>query len=425
MARISVFPRLVVGQIVFLIVAFMSISLPLMYFTNAPRWFDVSTGASIAPKLYIMVMVACIPLAFYNWSKLQPFLKHPFIILSLVLIAVHLIATIRVQNTDLIYQQTQMITIFERMLLIPCFAYVAYNIHSRWTIRCLQVLCIVVPASIIIAFINPGWFVNLETGGTTSSGRVGAMWINPNIAGEALLLSLALAAGRFSRTFFTVVFVLAGFATLFTGSRAAIIGWLVLGAILMFKGQLPKYLILIPVLATLNYFTLYDALENYLASTPEHERGAAGLLARMDFVSGQADAEDGGGDSRFGLAEGAFKASMQKPILGYGYGYEDLLTESGQGPHNQLLQMWHTYGIAGPLLWLGIVWLLFRHTASREMINPHVFCFVWFSLFSHNILEHNHWYVYFGLVFFLTHRSFRLQTLSNDSLIRIPRLCRF
>lgn len=384
----------------FLICTGMAVALPLVYFLDLPRWLDLATGSQHAPVMYILVIAACFPVAMDRWRKVSTFIKHPYVLLCLSLLALQILTIVRLKLFGSAAHLAEMTQILERFLLAFAFAFIACNLNKKWTDYWIRAACWVVPLTVLYAFFDPGLFVIAEHGRSTAAGRVGAMWQNPNIAGEALLLSLALGVGRFSRAVMLVLYVVVGAAVILTGSRAAMFGWLILGGILVCRKSLTMWVVLVPVAMFLFIGPIIDRIDDIMFDIPEHQRGAENLLARIEFF-GSASVEEASEDSRFELFRNALRACLQRPIVGYGYGYEDQLAESNAGPHNQFLQMWHMYGIAGLLICLVLLWLLFRHAASFQLLNPHLFCFFWLCLFSHNILETNHWYIYLAFVFFL------------------------
>lgn len=388
----------------FLACAIMAVALPIVYFMNLPRWLDLATGSQYAPILYILVLAVCFPIAMGHWRKIPTFLKHPYVILCLSLIALQSLTIVRLKLYGSAVHLAEMTQIMERFVLVLAFAFIACALEKKWTDLWIRAACWIVPITILYAFFHPDLFVTAEDGVSTATGRVGAMWQNPNIAGEALLLSLALAFGRFSQTVMMVLYVVIGAAAILTGSRAAMFGWLILGGILVYRKSLPVLVALAPIAMFIFIGPIISWIENVMFDIPEHQRGAENLLARIEFFS-SATVDEASEDNRFSLFSNALRACLEQPIFGYGYGYEDQMTESNAGPHNQFLQMWHMYGIAGLIICIGLLWLLFRHAASSQLLNPHLFCFFWISLFSHNVLENNHWYIYLALVFFLGERG--------------------
>ena len=396
-------------------------ALPLVYFTNLPSLYDERFGSILAPKIYLLALLACGPFLLLDRMRVTAFIRQPYVLWLGALFLLNVVCIFRLGFIDgTISDREDMLRITRQLLLAPAFAYLVWSIDTSWFVRFIKALCILAPAMVLFDFLNPGVMYDYTGLDGATSGRAGGPWFNANVAAEALLLALVLGCARFGRTASIAVYLLIGAAVIVTGSRSGMVGWLLVGALLIHRRALPRVMLLTPIVLTVFYGTIYIFLEDLASSIPEHQEGASRLLARLDFVSGNVDATEGGGSQRFEVAENALRETLGRPILGYGYAYEDQITEIGAGPHNLIIQMWHLYGLPGLLLWGSLAWMLLGRDRIRGLANPALFCFVWFSFFSHNILGDNHWYVFFALLFFATNKSPRV-SVSGGGLHGISR----
>ena len=369
----------------------------LLFFTHIPVWLGRVTGSVVAPLVYLGMMLSVIPFAISENVRITKFLAYPYTKWCFFTFAVFALTVVRLiflREDVNVADTAHMIDQTQKLSLLFVFAYLCYTIPSRYFVPFFAVLCLVAPISLIIDFFYQDVLTPFD-----SSLRAGAFWVNPNVAGEAVILSLVLAGPRIPRPIFAVGFLLAGVALVFTGSRSAMFGWLLIGGYFIYRERLPRSFLLVPVLVTLFYSVIISSLGDFITSSSGNASEANNFLARFGFVAGQVDSETGAESTRSGLVVRAFEEALQKPILGHGYEYQDTV-EVGAGPHNEILALWHFYGVFGLAIWGALAYLLYRRSSTPGLLNPGFLCFIWFSFFSHNILDGNHWLIFLSFLLF-------------------------
>ena len=93
--------------------------------------------------------------------------------------------------------------------------------------RIFPFLAVLIPITVIVDFLHPGVFYPLGTEGTVP-GRAAATFINPNKAGEAMLLTFLLAIPVLRPRYRALLLFLVGAGVILTFSRGAILGWMLL-----------------------------------------------------------------------------------------------------------------------------------------------------------------------------------------------------
>ena len=395
-------------------------ALVLGYFTNIPLWIDARTGAGITPTLYIAIILAPLPFVLRERTSIVTFFAHPYVWWGAFMFLLHSLGYIRSEYfVGSIEDVAVQIDRFRNFLLAPAFAYLVYAISQTTYRPFLLILIVVGPLMVLYGFIDPGFFAEGRDAKTITAGRSGGPWFNSNIAAEALLLALLMARKSAPKVLFVAAFVLAGAAIITTGSRAGMLGWLALGAVFIANKELPKAFLATPLLLIVFYSSILIFVEDIVTSIPEQAAGAENLLARLEFLSGDVSADEGGGDERGSLLINALTESMERPILGHGYDFADSQVQTGAGSHNMLAQLWYIHGVLGIIAWLSLAYILWRYGAARRWINPPLFMFLWFTLFNHNLIEHNIWFIFFAFTFFDKVKSPQASSLARKNVAKV------
>ncbi len=384
----------------------------LVFFTNLPVWIDSQTGLITAPNVYLAFLLAPLPYVFRDRLTVFQFARHPYIWWCALVMLMHLSGFIRAEHFGgTIEEAAIQVDRMQKFLIAPAAAYLVYSISHSTFRPFLSVLIIVAPITLIYGFIDPTFFHSKVESSINSIGRSAGTWLNPNIAGEALLLGLVMGRNSVPRIIFVIAFCLAGPAVMATGSRAAMIGWLLLSVYCLRSGNLPKLFIAIPVLIAVFYSSVLLFVEDIVESIPEHAAGAENLLARLQFMSGDVDLAEGGGDVRGVIVVNAIQEALERPFLGHGHDYADSF-ELGSGSHNLLVHLWHMHGALGLLVVVLLAVILYRYSRGSRFLNLSLFAYLWFTLFTHNIFELNQWLVYFAMSLYETTKSERVKIIN-------------
>jgi O-antigen ligase len=218
-------------------------------------------------------------------------------------------------------------------------------------------------------------------------GRAAGFYINPNISGRMLsfgmVAALPLVPGRLRLLFCLLV----GVGVFITFSRSGWLNWAV-GIIaltasghLVFRHKWPSILFF-SLLGLAIVYSLVSgiALELLSALNLSHYLTPDTLARISGFETSFADHST---SERARLAQHSWEVIQQHPLLGTGTDLHQWFTRAL--PHNMFLLALAEAGVPGLLLFLALLWLLWRNTddLGRAMLSVYIFS----SLFTHNNLE--------------------------------------
>lgn len=263
-------------------------------------------------------------------------------------------------------------------------------------------LAVLLPCAVIADFLYPGLLYPLDTPGAVL-GRAAGTFINPTIAGEALLLCFLLACPALPRQARTPLFLLVGIGVLLTFTRAAMLAWLMLWLYLTARRRLSGLGTGL-ALAALVLPLLMGGLESYLGSRKDFGAALENIHARLSFFSTKSRLDDDSAREREQVLRAGLELFLENPVAGAGAG----ATDSGQtrtwphpvSTHNQLVSLAAEYGIAGIAIWLWLLALLLRgrHFEDRAFKNAVILLFVLMSFFTHNMMDFPYWLLSFALL---------------------------
>ena len=389
----------------------LAITILLVFFLNIPSWIDSQTGVRSAPLIYLGFILAPIIFVLRDRRDVFEVFYHPYIWWCSLVLLMHFSGFIRAEYFGGTVDETGIqIDRMEKFLIAPAAAYLVFSIPHKIFKPYLCALIIIIPLILIYGFIDPTFFHSRVKDTYNVLGRSGGTWFNPNIAGEAVLLGLIMARGWAPKILYIIAFCLAGVAVMATGSRAAMMGWLLLCLYCLRSGDLPKIFFALPVLLGVFYSSVLIFVEDLLESIPEHAAGADNLMSRLQFMAGDADLAEGGGDQRSIIVVSAMMEALERPFLGHGHDYADNM-EVGAGSHNLIVQLWHMHGLLGLLVVGSLAYILYRYTTGHRFLNINMLAFAWFTLFTHNIFESNVWLMFFAMTIYEFKKSKRANLL--------------
>jgi O-antigen ligase len=263
--------------------------------------------------------------------------------------------------------------------------------------RIFPFLAVAIPVLVIWDFLSPGMFYPLDTEGATP-GRAAATFINPNRAGEAMLLTFVLAIPVLRPRCRAVLLLLLGAGVIVTFSRAAIVGALLLWAFLLLTRAVPKYTLALPLLALGVLPLLLGSFEDYLSGREDLSEGFANIQTRLEFFQDQV-LDDQSAVSRAQILEAGVELFRQDPIFGAGAGATYLWSQR-EGTHNLPVMLAAEYGVFGIALWVWLAVILWRgsHFQDKRFQAATAAGFVFLSMFTHNMLDSLYWLLTFAIV---------------------------
>ena len=377
-------------------------------YANLPIYAYV-LNAGLLPKLmYFGLVILMTPLLFMQRRLLTAYVVSPFVLWAGCLVLLNLIhLTGLPQGGDvggaylidvrMDAQRALILTRIQALLFTIVLGFVLYTCTKRSWLATAAVLALLIPCAVLVDFMLPGLWYPVETSGAVL-GRAAAMFINPNMAGEAILHVFLLACVVTPARYRGPLFVLAGAAIVTTFSRSAIIAWALLFAFLVYQGSLSKSTMLITALAGAIAFAYLGQFEHYLLSRSELEDASDNILARLDFFS-DINFDDDSSEERASVLKAGWELFLQNPVFGAGAGATHFWSHRGS-THNQLVQLAAEYGLFGIGLWCWMVLNLWRGRffEERGLQMATVFLFVFMSMFAHHMFDSpSYWLTTFAL----------------------------
>ncbi len=372
----------------------------LVVYTNFALSFDYKFGTGHAPFFDLAVMGLVVPLAITNTDKWVSFMRTPFFKWSLFLGFVYFMNLMIMQyggyhaaEVDLVEETNRV----QRVLLWPSIGFIVYVIDPRYFRTGFYIALIAMPALVFVDFLNP--FV-LGPPDEVMDARAQGTYMNANVACEGIILLGILNMWRFKGMRGVVLCTIMSVGILVTFSRSGIVAMVLFGAYLYLRGRLPKTVIILPIVLVISLSTILVYAEDILLNLG-YDSSVTNVLQRLAFFDagdgGVGSAEDDSAEGRTLVAIEVFTQMLSSPIKGNIYTAE---ARYGVDPHNQPLHFWYQFGIVGLIVWMSMVYLLFRkgYQTGLWVVSPAAVAFLWFSMFSHNILDFRFWIVFFAFV---------------------------
>lgn len=378
-------------------------------FSNLPIYAYILNPGLLPKYAYFSLFFLMAPLVLMKSRSLGAYLLSPFVLwatLLLILNLIHLMGFSAVADwggvsifDNQIQARRALIATRAQYILFSIFlGFVVYTAPRKSWLFTLVVLMIVLPCAVIFDFAQPGTLYPLDTEGAVL-GRAAAMFINPTMAGEAILLVFLLGCAVTSSKYRVPLFLLCGAGTLATFSRSSIIGWVLILPILVFKRTLPKSTIVTTALGLGLCLVFVGAFENYLNSREELDAASSNILSRLDFFS-SFKFDDDSSEERADVIRAGWELFLQDPVFGAGAGATQFWSQRGS-THNQLLLFAAEYGIVGVALWVWLLVILWngRFFEDRGLQLAMVFMFAFMSMFTHQMLDGaSYWLATFAMI---------------------------
>jgi O-antigen ligase len=378
-------------------------------YTNAPIYL-YTLHASVPPKyLYFLLVLLMAPCLLARRSLLPAYLLSPFALWAGALVVVNLIHLStwstggEAGGTYLVDQAGQVraalvLTRIQYIMIAVVLGFVVFVTPVRTWLYAAVVPMVLLPCAVLLDFAYPGMFYQLDIEGAVL-GRAAAMFINPTMAGEALLHVFILGSAVIGLRYRGPLLLLTGAAVLVTFSRSSIIAWGILLIILIARGALPRSMAVTTIVALVALALGLGSFESYLQSRDDFEGASSNILSRLDFFS-NLSFEDDSSEERASVVKAGWELFLDNPVFGAGAGSTLFWSHRGS-THNQLLMLAAEYGLFGIGLWTWLLVILWRGRffAERALQLAMVFLFAWMSMFTHQMLDADtYWLATFALV---------------------------
>jgi len=367
---------------------------------NLPYWYDrYQVAITVAPTLFAAFIAVAGVLFITDIRQSAKFLTTPYAIWCMAVMLVHILNAIRVHALDFPADfEVEAINRIQLFALAPALAYLLFRVPSEYYSRLIGIIAILCPLTLIVNFAYPQLFETAELlEGENSGNRITGFWLNPNIAGETVILALLMAYRHVNKTIFTVIVLVCAMGLLLTASRSGAIALLFIVLPLLLTRRIPLWILGVLLGVGLSVQAVVQFIDK-VAYDAGRQGTALVLLDRLgNNLEGDVDVSTEG---RLQAVNVALSKSGEQFALGHGYSYVD--ETLGVGTHNMVVAWSYLYGVIGLALWGYLAFALFRKTFNQyELLLPFL-VFVWYSMFSHNILETTQWFIFLGWIFFVT-----------------------
>jgi O-antigen ligase len=387
-----------------MLAAWIGLALPLILvciYLHLPV-FAYTIDKSLLPKFFYVGFVALLlPVLLTRLNAFVAYLTSPFVLWGgalLILNFMHLAS-----NDDSINARSEALVIFrmqaDAMVILLGFVFTQMR-SSGWE-RAFVFLAVLLPALVVTDFLYPGLLYPIDTPGAVQ-GRAAGTFINPTIAGEAILLAFLLACPQVPKRFRTPLILLAGIGVLLTFTRAAMLSWIVIWIYLMLRRRLPA-VSAIAAAAMLVLPLLMGGLESYISKRSDFTDALDNIQHRLLFFS-QARLDDDSAKEREAVLRKGWEAFSNNPLTGAGAGVTDggasRLWGHMPSTHNQLISLAAEYGIAGIVMWIWLLVILVRgrYFEDRVMQTAVILLFCMMTFFTHNMFDFPYWLLTFALM---------------------------
>jgi hypothetical protein len=290
------------------------------------------------------------------------------------------------------------LTRIQYILFAVMLGFVVFVTPVRTYLVAAAVLMVLLPAAVLADFAHPGLFYPPETTGAVL-GRAAATFINPTMAGEALLHVFLLGCVVVGRRWRGPLFLLAGAAVLATFSRSSIVAWAVIFVILIARGALPRSMAVATLAALVALVLCLGSFESYLHARDGFEGASSNIVSRLEFFS-NLNFDDDSSEERAGVIKAGWEMFMRNPVFGAGAGATQFWAHRA-GTHSQLVMFAAEYGLFGIGLWAWLLAILWRgrFIPERGVQLALVFLVAFMSMFTHQMLDSaSYWLATFALV---------------------------
>ena len=361
---------------------------------NYISWID----ASFQPKyFYYAFFIGVAPLLVLRLRSLTSYVISPFSLWALgwiTLNIMHLLLALidgEQSRADIIGTRIQ----FASLAVALGFACSITRTTSYE--RIFPFLAVLISITVIVDFLHPGVFYTVGTEGTVP-GRAAATLLNPNMAGEAMLLTFLLAIPVLRPLYRALLLFLVGAGVILTFSRGAILGWMLLWSYLVLRRGVPKYTFAVSLLALGVLPLLLVSFESYLAGRADLSASLDNLLGRLDFFQSRV-LDDDSALERAQVLEAGLDLFLDQPIFGAGAAVTHVWSLQ-VSTHNQPVMLAAEYGVFGIALWTLLAVLLWKgkYFPEKTFHLAAVTGFVFLSMFTHGMFDYLHWLVTFALV---------------------------
>lgn len=362
-----------------------------VFFGNVHNWMHYEHDVGVPWHWVLALIILSLPLLLREVTT-SDIIRQPIVAWCYGYTGLTMIGFVVGPQSDMSWQEVRwrILAIMEMLSFLAIFMDGLANQFARRTV--------VVAVHLGIAVNIYELFVPMTFSNTL--GRSAGLYLSPNLAGEALVLGMILGITALPSWYRGLFVLLTGVGVFVTYSRGGLIGWciavggLLLGRFVGAKHFLQTGLIVL----VLTGLVLVPKADEILATLERTGSINADSQERLAWLMDPAGVSDVSSWSRKYIAQQAWQRVAEHPFWGGGTGavHEGLAIP----PHNQFLAYMVDHGVLGalvlPLLLVAVVW---RADAESRRIGLVFSCVVlWFSFFTHTLLNNSYSLLLFALL---------------------------
>ncbi len=255
-------------------------------------------------------------------------------------------------------------------------------------------------ATCVLDFVNPGNFVPFDHP-SSNPGRAAGFYVNANSAGFAMISGAIASIGLLNASLRPALIAAVSGAIVLTFSRGAFLVW---SFVILYWYHCRTVTLRDLGVALAAMLVLSIVIATAFASVQLEQSSINNILERTEWLSNPLDIQDDSGLERAGVLRLAWIYFLQSPAFGHGLG-TTYLWEERSGTHNIYMELVVQFGLFGPLL---LLWLFYgvaykTTLTSKTMCRASILAFIFWGLFSHNLLSDYSIPVMFALISAMGH----------------------
>lgn len=367
-----------------------------LIFFNIPVYLQVIHPYILPKYFYYLFAVLIAPFLLLRPKSVIRYFAQPFAIWAVLFIIINsmgLITALDVDENIVSQISTQNQYLIYSILLGFIFSITPAKSYERIYI----ILAFTIPFLVLFDFVAPGILYTMGINDTVS-GRASATYLNPNIAGEVMLLACLLAIPVTPSRYRMLLLSVVGAGIILTFSRGAIIAWVLVYLFFQFTGTISKKVFVFVIALLVIMPILVGGFKYYLEGRQDLQSGDKNIFSRLDSVQ-SLSIEDYSSQDRLLLLENGWDLFLENPLIGVGCGATPELL-GGQGPHNEFVMVAAEYGILGIALWIALAIILWNGNYFKEKKFQYAvtIMFIVSTMFTHNMFGQDAWLLTFAIV---------------------------
>ena len=367
-------------------------SLLILCMLDLPNYLG-EIAPSLQPKLlYFPMMLAGLTVLMMSSSLALPRVR-PLILAFVVVYSLVNIGHATLYRVDTAGESAHIAWSRIQFLLLAFFVALSTTAVRRLDLARIFCLCsIMIAVSLLVDFALPYTLYPPTTPGAVL-GRFGSFFINPNKAGEAVVLTAMLGLPAISRRTALPFLALVCAAVLVTFSRSAMVAMVLLTGLAWASGLLGRTQLLLAGAALLLLVASGGVLSVLLNTDALPSIDADDIVQRLQFLS-TGDLHDDSAQERAFVVMQGLQLFFDHPLMGAGSGATHLW-QFEVAPHNQAVMMAAEYGLLGLAGWLVLLYLIATgsYFTSRGQQLGAAALMLFFSMSTHNMLDFPYWSV--------------------------------